>query len=85
MSMQALVLVMVIVGAVSGMWFAKRQSTRQQTFAAVASFVASIYVMAVPTYRGTVWFDLAAVIGTIAVTYALGAWLHPRRVSPQVG
>ena len=84
MSMQALVFVMVIVGAASAMWFAKRQPSRQQTFAAVAAIVASIYIMAVPTYRGTAWFYLAAVIGTIAVTFLLGL-LRSRRLPPQVG
>ena len=85
MSMQVLVLVMLIVGTASVMWFAKRQPSRQQTFAAVAAFVGSIYIMAVPKYHDTAWFYLAAVIGTIAVTFLLGVWLRPRQMPPQVG
>ena len=83
MSMQVLVLVMVIVGAASELWFAKRQPRRQQTVAAVAAFVGSIYIMAVPKYHDTVWFYLAAVIGTIAVTFLLRRWLRPRSMPPQ--
>ena len=85
MSMQVLVLVMVIAGAASVTWFAKRQPSRQQTFAAVAAFVGSIYIMALPKYHHTAWFYLAAVIGTIAVTYLLRLWLYPRRMPPQAG
>jgi hypothetical protein len=85
MSMQVLVLLMVIVGAASAMWFAKRQPSRQQTVAAVAASVASIYIMAAPTFRGTAWFSMAAVIGTIAVVFLLSTWLRQRRTPPQVG
>ena len=85
MSMQVLVIVMVIVGTASAMWFAKRQPSRQQTFAAVAAIVASIYIMAAQTFRGTAWFSMAAVIGTIAMVFLLSTWWRPRRVPPQVG
>jgi hypothetical protein len=80
MSMQVLVFVMVLTGAASVFWFAKRQPSRQQTFAAVGSIVASIFIMAVPSFQGTAWFYLAAVIGTIGVTFLLTTWL---RRSPQ--
>jgi hypothetical protein len=82
MSMQVLVVVMVLAGTASVFWFAKRQPSRQQTFSAVAAIVASIFIMAVPRFQATAWFYMAAVIGTIAVTFLFTMWL---RRSPQHG
>ena len=67
------------------MTHAKRQPSRQQIFAAVAAFVGSIYIMALPKYHDPAWFYLAAAIGTIALTFLLSLWLRPSQMPPQVG
>jgi hypothetical protein len=76
--MLILTLVMLVVGMASGAWFTRRypNPSRMQTFAAVASLVGGILMMARPSNHGTAWFYVGAIAAMIAMSFLFGRVRH---------